>query len=425
MKIRIFTLLAALIVAGATVCGAQSLPAKAETDGANFTAKYANPVPGQIPRLMWDAYGDASKTPIGDQWAESLKDLGVNIIAGFSTQRELTDSVLTLAEKHGLKVMLCNLALKNPAIVPLYVPLFRHRKAVAGYLPLDEPNASRYPDLLKVRNEIYSYDTAHLVLVNLLPEVPNSVTLADSYRQYMEEAISTVRLPLLSFDNYPVVLHNGVPTVRDNFYSNLETASSVAKTYKVPFWSFALTLQHFDFAPPTVATLRFQVFNSLAYGSQGIEYWTYPWYDPNPGFKTKGAPLSPDGERTQIWYDVQTVNREIAAFTDVFLGCEVLGTWHTGNVPPGCRRLRRLPAPFTQLKANYNGVLVSHIRNHGRDYIVLCNHDVNDFQKVRIRWKGTLLRLEESRTEPGKTSMNTQKSHTVTLAPGSYAVFTY
>ena len=51
--------------------------------------------------------------------------------------------------------------------------------------------------------------------------------------------------------------------------------------------------------------------------------------------------------------------------------------------------------------------------------MVFCNHDVNKKQKVKIGWTGRLRQLMPD------GSSRTVKNSSVTLDPGSYAIFTY
>jgi hypothetical protein len=64
-------------------------------------------------------------------------------------------------------------------------------------------------------------------------------------------------------------------TSRSDFYANLEVCSTKAREAGIPFWAFALTTAHLSYPVPTMGQLRYQVYSNLAYGAQGIEYYTY------------------------------------------------------------------------------------------------------------------------------------------------------
>jgi len=66
---------------------------------------------------------------------------------------------------------------------------------------------------------------------------------------------------------------------------------------------------------------------------------------------------------------------------DVFLGAKVRGVWHTGaQIPIGTRQLtsKALPAFVKSFSTpKHSTVLVSWLKNGGRDYIVVVNRDPN------------------------------------------------
>lgn len=407
------------VVAGLLLM-ALALPAVAQerTSGAGFRPVYKNPTPGEMPIMVWGGWGINDHLPLTDEWASWLVDAGVNLVYGYMGDVRQKERIFDLADRHGLKVFLQDWYLAVPDTAAAVVSRWRGKKSLAGYMPLDEPTAPDFPKVRRIRDEIFSVDTTRLVLVNLLPMVPPKICKAPSYREYVGESVNQLDLGLLSYDNYPVMLRDGEISVRDTFYENLEIVSSEARRVGWPFWAFGLVIGHYDYAPPVESDLRFEVFNALAYGAQGIQYFCYGYRDPK-GFNTTIVPIGKDGERTSIWYGMKNVNAEIQGLKEVFLDCEVIETGHLGEVPKGARQLDRMPGPVSSIKCGRQGVLVSRIRNKDRNYIVIVNHEPRQRQKVRLRFKGNMTRVYSS------SKKLPAKSGTYRLDPGGYLVFQY
>lgn len=412
-------MLAAAVVAMVAPCSAQSTRRTAMPAKYSFIPTYHNPTPGQIPLIAWTVVSPefTDSVFLSDEYFDRIRRCGINAITnivGFDARGE---RILDQAQRHGLKVFVQQ-SPKNSDAGRRMAEYFRDKPVVAGYLLQDEPTVKDFADLLKVRNAIYDVDTTRLVYTNLLPIVPGKVTGTDTYLQYMMASQQALRLPLLSYDHYPVVRKNGKTSTKPEFYENLEYARQVSSENRIPFWAFGLIMGHYSYPVPTLAHLRFQTFNALAYGAQGIQYWRYI-LSSNAGYEATEAPVTMEGQSTGVWDALQTVNSEIQGYAPVFLGCTVRNIGHLGSIPQGAEKLEHLPAPFTKIKPSKKGILVSAIVNDGRNYIVFCNHDVNKKQKVKIGWTGRLRQMMPD------GSSRTVKNSSVTLDPGSYAIFTY
>lgn len=418
---RIFAaLVTVLLMAAYMPVYAQELPPGAETDGATFVPRYKNPTPGQMPILMGAATGMGdNRLMLTEEWYAWLEDLGVNMISGLMGDMQTQmPRIFELSEQHNLKMLMRLVGSKSTEAVMQVVRQWRDCRSLGGYMVYDEPVVPDFPELRKLRDAIFTMDTTRIVMVNLFPIVPAKVCKAASYQDYVERSIREINTGLLSYDHYPVVEKDGVVSVKKDFYENLEIISSQAGKAGWPFWAYSLVFGHYGYAPPVESDIRFEVFNALAYGAQGIEYWTYG-VRPGLDFKPTIAPIDTAGRRTRVWYDVQRVNREIQGLNPVFLGCEVVSKGHVGTVPQGAEPLETMPGPLQSVKSGRQGVLVSQIRNQDRDYIVIVNHEPRQAQKVRLRFNGDVSQIyPDGRTE-------TRRSGTFKLAPGGYLIFRY
>ena len=120
----------------------------------------------------------------------------------------------------------------------------------------------------------------------------------------------------------------------------------------------------------------------------------------------------------EVFALLRDLNREISALSYVFLGAEVIDVSHTGvDIPQGTHRLASLPYLFAGLQTSGEGVLVSHLRNGSKHYLMIVNRDVNRSQRVRLRVHSSVERILPDGT-PTAVSSNSQ-----TLRPGDYLLY--
>jgi len=99
---------------------------------------------------------------------------------------------------------------------------------------------------------------------------------------------------------------------------------------------------HFNYAEPSAAGLRFQLYTTLAHGARGISYFTY--ITPNVG-NYRLAPLDQFLHRTPTWDLLRNVNLQIHRLGPTYLKLSSRHVYHLGEVPEGCAdsTTRQLP----------------------------------------------------------------------------------
>ena len=146
-----------------------------------------------------------------------------------------------------------------------------------------------------------------------------------------------------------------------------------------------------------------QVYSNLAYGAQGIQYFTY--WTPQPGtWDFHHAPIDFDTQqRTEIYDMLKQMNEEIKTLSPVFMNAKVLSTGHTGKeIPKGTRRLGNLPAIITTFEAEGDAV-VSILEKGDRSFLVIVNRDFKNILPVRVAGHPELQRvLKDGTTVPAK-----------------------
>jgi hypothetical protein len=343
--------------------------------GAHAQEKLANDA--QIPIVAW--YGiPAAETTVARY--QEMKDAGITYqLNGFSNINEM-QKALDVAAKVGIKMIVSCPELKSDP--ENTVKHFMNHPAVAGYHLMDEPSIGLFPDLAAWAKKIQAVDNKHFCYVNLFPNVVDSLTLGTSdYPKYVRDCADLLPLQFMSFDYYPV-LKDGLA---ESWFQNLETVADVAKKAGKPFWAFALTTNYDDskVTPPTLAALRLQVYADLAYGAQGIEYFTY-WSATSANAASsedqRGASISVAGKRSVVYDRVKLMSQEIKNLSGVFLGSKVVWTRHTGKdrIPAGTIRLTMLPEQIKVLETDGAPALVSLLEKGDNYFLVIVN---KDFQK--------------------------------------------
>ena len=278
---------------------------------------------------------------------------------------------LDIAQKTGIKLIAsCPELRKNPE--ETVKKLMKH-PALAGYFLRDEPNRDDFAELGAWAKRIRATDDTHFCYLNLFPNyAPDEVLRTDGYREYVSLFNQEVPLQLLSFDHYPITDEG----LRPEWYENLEIFSDEARKVGKPFWAFALSTGHGPYPAPTMGSLRLQMYSNLAYGAQGLQYFTYWTPAGDTFFDYRKGPIGLDGKRTVAYDRVKAMNAEIENLTGVFLGAKVISVRHTGpKIPKGAQRLTRLPDRVKVLETDGQGAVVSLLENNGKTFLVIVNRD--------------------------------------------------
>ena len=126
--------------------------------------------------------------------------------------------------------------------------------------------------------------------------------------------------------------------------------------------------------------MRLQVYSDLAYGAQGIQYFTY-WsatsINTPSGEDQRGAPISAAGKRSVVYDRVKLMSEEIKNLSGVFIGSKVIWVRHTGKgmIPGGTIRLTTLPDAIKVLDTGGAPALVSLLENGENSFLILVNKD--------------------------------------------------
>jgi hypothetical protein len=203
--------------------------------------------------------------------------------------------------------------------------------AVFGYYLRDEPGANLFPGLATVASLFRESAPGRWPYINLFPDYAYPSTLGTTnYAEYLECFIATCRPQIVSYDNYSL-MDDG--SVRENFWSNLESVRAACRKHGLDFWNIILAVAHFNYAEPTAAGFRLQAYSSLACGGRGLAYFTY--FAPRFG-NYRAAAVDQFGNETPTWQLIQNVNLQIQKLAPTLLQLSCDDAYHLGDVPVGC-----------------------------------------------------------------------------------------
>ncbi|MBN1419599.1 MAG: beta-galactosidase [Planctomycetes bacterium] len=380
----------------------------------------AAPLPDRLPgaaRIPVHAWIGPPSSETTRARYEELAEAGfTHSFSGFSDAEEMAKA-LEVAREAGIRLFLHFPGVS--ADPEGTAKRFKDHPAIAGYHITDEPNASRFAGLAEIVKKIQAIDAEHGCYINLFPNYANQAQLGcATYREHVDRFVAEVPVRFISFDHYPIVGDR----LRPEWYENLEIIAKAAREAKKPFWAFALAVAHGPYPIPTLAHLRLQVWSDLAYGAQGIQYFTY-WTVQSSTWNFHDAPIGKDGERTVVYDRVKAMNAEIRALSPVFLGARILKVGHTGNpIPRGTHAYEPAP-PVKAVETGGAGAVVSLIENGGARYLAIVNRDFAKLMPLSIAFDGSVPigRVEKD----GTIRALAERTVRAEVEPGDIAIFTW
>ena len=386
---------------------------------------------GIIPVMSW---GGIAQSEFSVESYKKLKDVGVNIDIAFFSGADAIAAALDAAGKAGVKLMITCPELKSDP--EKTANRFKNHPALEGYFLTDEPFKAQFQELVEWQKRIKTADGKHYCFVNLLPNINSNQSKfgTKDYKEYVDTFDQLFPAPYLSFDFYPVV-DGGV---HPRWYENMEFFANKYQKDGRPFWAFALTTSYLAYSNdavqpslndfyqlydtykpektfihdiPTLAALRLQIYVNLAYGAQGIEYWS---------FRGFGSPLDAQGKRTVVYDRLQKVSNEIQQLSGVFLGAKVISVAQTGlEIPVGTKQLSQLPAPVRLLETTGEGAVVSVLENGKNTFLVIVNRDFKNSMKLIIATDDSVKKvLKDGTMIPASDYANATE-----VEPGDVAIY--
>ena len=370
--------------------------------------------PGEdtIPILSWHCIMPAH---ISVEHYQELKECGFNLSFPHTYSFADAKRALDCAAAVGIRnLFMCHELDASPEKI---VPQVMNHPGLAGYHLQDEPHKAHIPGLRQRNERIRAIDRSHFTYLNLLP-----IGATDSfmpYIDYIRTCSKEIVTPFISYDHYGIV----GASVRPTYYQNLEVISREARRMGKPFWAFALSTAHGSYPVPNVAQLKFQMYSNLAYGAQGLQYFTY-WNPPTDTWDFHDAPILANGKRSSVYDFVREVNAELQKRNFVFMRSRVLWVRHTGTaLPAGTTRLAKadLPKAVSALDTHGSDAVVSLLAKNGVSYLVVVNASISASMRLTIALAPDVLRIRKD----GTSVLASEYADTFLLGPGDCEVFSW
>lgn len=356
----------------------------------------------KLPVMVRDPYSDATRPRIDALGYYSFKpwnatpenfrklvDAGLNIVTIETGEEEWQEQIIRAGEA-GLKVLPILIDrtwnyYNNPGTdqtLAEAVNWLKNRPEVMAYHMFDEPGVSAAPMLKMVKDKIEELDPTRPVYINFGPEASSTWMGVDTYYEYVNTLADYLNLKQLSFDIYPIFPGR----IQSNWHNCLEIMADAAKRRGVPLWTFAASCWINKEAPiqtrekPNRYNILLQLYTSLAFGSQLVQYFTIQEYG-----GTDFAPIMRDGTWTQAYDYLKDANLEMLKRSFVFKGSTVTKIRQAGELVSRESKLSVLDMPQEIEEIFTNGsVTVSFLENNGNRYIALVNNYWSAVQQVKL-----------------------------------------
>lgn len=398
----------------------------------------------------WNQNGNIGPNYVTDEYFQMMKDLGINMIMETSLDwldtREYLIKELNLAEKYGFGVFVGDHNVtwsyeitEEEALQ--YVSEYAKYPAFCGITLLDEPNTpSHNRDGSTTRNldmfinlaKVLQYDLDLYCYINLYPSGDWDAKGRENYIEYVNECFDALKPKIYTYDMYPFS-SNPDEMPFDRYLWNLDLFRNKAQADGVPFWGYIATggqwgLETTDKTKkpyfPTEPQFNWNVNTTLAFGAQGMQYYML-----FPELK-KGTMVTEEwdhyekgifgefGNKTQWYYYVENINKQIAATDDVLMNAV-----HKGIIVSGDKAKQDASyvecliesGKFQELQSvtgdaligcfNYNGKTALYVVNYSLEYAQKLTLDFNANQKFKV-------------VQNAQTSYQQGKSLTLDMAAG-------
>ena len=438
----------------------------ADVNQTDVNYRYVSPSPGRFPIIahgarpsMKDANGKEVPYTMTQKDFDNLKDCGFNVFHLSARDDTLFNILGRLKNVEGLSVIYKTDDFKRGDshtkgyIKGLYARMKKRNmplSLIGGWFLKDEPKYIEINEYSQYYKTLAEADSTRMPIINLIgspePDYMGKDTIkinesgedkivTRSYEKFIDIIQDKFKPAVWSYDLYPIELRqDGSINIKYNgFYEDLVFFSYLAKKTKRPFWAYCQSMSLINqksfthLLPPTEEYLRFEAINALAFGAQGIVYWTYA---PRANTDTEtylSALIDANGNPNKYWQYARTVNQEIRRYESVFLNADLQSYYFYGKSYYGNTTYLKYPSSSDPVQIeSYSGIglLVTYLKNNGKDYVIVVSQDPLNSQNVRVKLNETDYVITPIRTRPNQTGGTLGQSYRM-FAPGQYEIYRY
>jgi hypothetical protein len=352
------------------------------------------------------------------------KDSGINIIYGLYEKGEININnvinSLNCADAVGIKYLVSDSNIfsgaDDKASMDVILNEYKSHPSFIGNLMNDEPAIPGFqilgdtfpnyhkslPDKIFYTNLQPMYATVDQMYTDKTHETGGKATIAQ-YQNYLDKYIATTKPQFLSYDFYPCM--GNFPSLDNNYYTNLSIIRSTSIKAGIPFWVFIqLSSWGSVVRVPTQSEVFWQVNTALAYGAQGIQYFTY-WIPLESGWS--GGMIDANGNKTNQYDYVKNANVQIREVQNVLMNSKSEGVIVSGNSPvtvPSSDILTN----YKQLQSVTGGPAIIGCFNHqGKAAYYVVNNTINQSINTNLNFNGNQnLSIYSDKNNTNQTTSN-------------------
>lgn len=336
-----------------------------------------------------------------------IAESGINFVHAIYERADLNINdvfkALDYAAANGIKYLVRDsqvmTGVDDPEMMNDALNRYKNKPAYLGNMMFDEPATSSMDDLGACYTNYKKALPGSMFYINLLPTYASRNQLfikntdggggasnETDYRNYLQTYIDQVGPKFLSYDYYPC--EDSFPNLKSGYFKNMSMVRSAALEENIPFWVF---IQNCSFGSytrnPNKQEIEWQVNTALAYGAKGIQYFCY--WSPIESTDFSSAMVTKTGEKTQSYYYIQAMNRQIKAIDDVLMNSNSAGVIVNGESPvpiPG----QDIISSYKELKKVEGSVpSVTGCFNHeGKSAFYVVNNSIQKSGKVTLTFTG-------------------------------------
>lgn len=282
------------------------------------------------PPANWNGKGNPDFATL--QQYQAVQESGINVIYALyeNANHVVMKRVSEYCAQLGIKYLGRDTGMDvDPELLELEEGEFRLRakdyyqmESFAGHLITDEPGASKFERLGKLKKYYKSEFPDKEFYINLFPTYASPSQIeCDSYAEYIDSYITYVQPDFVSLDHYPLMVDGyGKYKITEDVLSNLEIVATRCKDAGIPMYNFIQSMSYSATSRcPDESEVRWQVLTNMAYGSKSIQYFCY--FTPLEFNDGEGTPAMIDkqGNKTPQYYAVQAVNEELLLLDEAYL----------------------------------------------------------------------------------------------------------
>lgn len=390
--------------------------------------------------------GEKQPDFITDEWFKIIADSGVNLLnhsyTDYTSQPTNVIKMLELGEKHQLGVCVYDSMISNGEGMTLEqisdrISEYSNYPAFSGLYVVDEPQwagfhlgdgtrtIDRYAPILSNLAELGVYGYA-----NALPDY-GQTNKSENYDDYLNYFIESGNLPYLSYDSY--IWDEG--HTMENYFYNLSVVRERAMAYDIPFWTFIQAgsqwndgQTRFDSKTPYYPNekqFQWNVNVNLAYGAQGIQYFTlfqpnyFAWAESEPFDFQRNGMIGAWGNLNQWYFYAQTVNKQIAAVDEVLMHAKSKGVIVTSeqakkdNAESNCIMQGEA---WRELVSVDGDAMIGCFNYQGKTALYVVNYDYEYAQNITLHFNekhnmSVVYDAEKSYVNTDKVTLTMQAGH--------------